>query len=143
MKVLADTSVIIEIERKNGLAIELIKFLINKNADLNISIVTLSEILTGCYLREDYEKSSLEAKRILSQFLWIDMDSEIAEKTAEFLAYLIKKGKIVEYPDIVIAATFNVIDGDYLITLNKSHFENLPELKGKIMTPKELKDKIG
>ena len=143
MKVVADTSAVVEIERKNKLVIELIKGLINKNADLGISIVTLSEVLTGCYLREDYEKASSEAKRILSQFLWIDVDSKIADKTAKFMAYLIKKGKIVEYPDAVIAATFNVINGDYLLTLNKSHFEIIPELKGKVFTPVELRAKIG
>lgn len=139
MKVLADTSAIVEIERKDELMIELIKTLVNKNTDLYISIVTLSEILTGCYLREDYEKASSEAKRVLSQFLWIDVDSKIAEKTAQFLSHLIKKGKVIEYPDIVIAATFSIINGDYLLTLNKSHFEFIPELKGKVLTPKEMK----
>ena len=142
MKIVADTTVIVEIERKNKLVIDLVKALINKNADLSISIVTLSEILTGCYLRDDYEKASNEAKRVLSQFLWFDMNSNIAEKTAEFMAYLIKKGRVIEFPDIVIAATFDIIDGDYLLTLNKSHFENIPELKGKVFTPKELKEKI-
>ena len=142
MKVVIDTSIIVEIERKNKLVVEFIKDLINKNADLSISIVTLSEILTGCYLREDYEKASAEAKRVLSQFLWIDMDSKIAEKTAKFLAYLIKKGKIIEYPDIVIAATFDIIKGNYLLTLNKTHFESIPELKGNVFTPKELKMRL-
>ena len=138
MKVVIDTSAIVEIERKNRLVIDVVKGLIGKNADLSISIVTLSEILTGCYLREDYDKASAEAKRVLSQFLWIDVDSKIAERTARFMAYLIKKGKIIEYPDIVIASTFDIIKGDYLLTLNKSHFEHIPELKGKVFTPKEL-----
>lgn len=142
MKILFDTSAIVEVERKNKLIIELIKSLINKNADLYISVITLSEILTGCYLREDYERASLEAKRVLSQFIWIDMDSNIAEKTAKFMAYLIKNGKIIEYQDVAIAAAFNIIKGDCILTLNKKHFEFITELKDKVFTPKELTEKI-
>lgn len=142
MKILFDTSAIVEIERKNKLIIELIKSLINKNADLYISVITLSEILTGCYLREDYENASLEAKRVLSQFIWIDVDSKIAEKNARFLANLIKNGKIIEYQDVVIAATFNIIKGDYILTSNKKHFEFIPEIKDKVFTPKEFTEKI-
>ncbi|MBI1935473.1 type II toxin-antitoxin system VapC family toxin [Candidatus Woesearchaeota archaeon] len=142
MKVVVDTSVVVELERKNKLVLELIKGLVERNSDLSISIVTLSEILAGCHLREDYEKASNEAKRVLSQFLWVDMDSDVAEKTAEYLAFLIKKGKIIEFPDVVIAATFNVLGGNYLLTLNKHHFEHITELKGKVFTPKELNAKF-
>lgn len=142
MKVVFDTSAVVEIERKNKLVIELVKGLMDKNADLSISIVTLSEILTGCYMRDDYEKASAEAKRVLSQFLWIDMDSKIAEKTAKFMSHLIKKGKIVDYPDAIIAATFDSINGNYILTLNKRHFESIPEIKDKAFTPEELKEKI-
>ena len=142
MKIVLDTSAIVEIERKNKLMIELVKALVAGNSDLSISMVTLSEILTGCHLKGEYEKSSEEAKRVLSQFLWIEVDSAIAEKTAEFLALLIKAGKIIEFPDVVIAATFDIINADYLLTLNKSHFENIQKLKGKVFTPKELKEKL-
>jgi tRNA(fMet)-specific endonuclease VapC len=143
VKVFVDTPVIVEIERKNRVMITLIKALINKNVELILSIVTISEILTGCYLREDYKKASSEAKRILSQFIWIDLDSKIAEKIAEYSAYLIKKGKMIEYPDTVIAATFSSIGGDYLLTLNKSHFELIPELNGKVFNAIDLKKKLG
>ena len=139
MKVLLDTSAIVEIDRKNKLMIDVVKELVNKNADLYLSIVTISEILAGCYLSEDSEKTSSEAKRILSQFIWVDMDSKIAEKSAKFMAYLIKKGKMIEYPDVVIAATFDVISGDYILTLNRSHFESILEMKGKVVNSKELK----
>ena len=142
MKILFDTSVIVEIDRKNKPVLALVKNLISKNADLYISIVTLSEILTGCYLREDYEKSMAEAKRILSQFQWKEVDSNIAEKTAKFMSQLIKKGKPIEYPDVVIAATFDIIEGDKLLTLNKEHFNFISELKGGVFSPDELLNKI-
>lgn len=62
-----------------------------------VSTVTISEILAGSYLRKDYEKAVSGAKRILAQFLWVELSPEIGEKTAQYLAYLIAEGKMIEY----------------------------------------------
>jgi len=138
MKIVLDTSVIVEIDRKNEEVIRLIKKLIDLDHNILISTITISEILTGSYLRKDFKKSVSEAKRILGQFLWIELNSEIAEKTAQYLAYLITSGKIIEYQDVAIAATFKVTNSDYVLTLNKPHFESIPELRGKTYEPKEF-----
>ena len=138
MKVVLDTSVIVEIDRRNDDVIKVIKKLIDNEHDIIISTVVISEILAGSYLRKDFKKSVIEAKRILSQFIWIGLDGEIAEKTAQYLAYLITEGKPIEYPDVVIAATFKTADANYLLTLNKAHFELIPDLKGKIYGPREF-----
>ena len=50
-----------------------------------------------------------------------------------------REGKIIEYQDAAIAATFKITGADYLITLNKQHFERIPDIKGKIIEPKELR----
>ena len=138
MKVVLDTSVIVEVDRHNHEVIKILKKLIDNEHDTIVSIVTISEILAGSYLRRNFKESVLEAKRILGQFIWLDLNAEIAEKTAQYLAYLIAEGKIIEYPDVAIAATFKITDSDYLLTLNKSHFELIPDLKGKIYGPKEF-----
>ncbi len=138
MKIVLDTSVIVEIDRKNEEVIRLIKKIIDLDHNILISTITISEILTGSYLRKDFKKSVSEAKRILGQFLWIELNSEIAEKTAQYLAYLITSGKIIEYQDVAIAATFKVTNSDYVLTLNKPHFESIPELRGKTYEPKEF-----
>lgn len=138
MRIVLDTTIVVEIERKNEDTINLIKKLITKDCIIIISTAAISEILAGAYLRKDFSKAALTAKQIMGQFLWTDLDSSVAEKTAQYMAYLIAEGKIIEYPDIVIAATCKIEDADYLLTLNKSHFENLPDLKGEIYTPKEF-----
>lgn len=138
MRIVLDTSVIVEIDRKNEDIIRIIKKLIENDHSILVSTITISEILTGSYLRKDFKRAVSEAKRILGQFLWIDLDAEIAEKTAQYLAYLITEGKIIEYQDIAIAATFKITDSDYLLTLNKSHFQAIPELKNKIFEPREF-----
>ncbi len=138
MKILLDTSVIVELHRRNEATIRLIKRLIETDSQLIISTVTISEILTGSYLRPDIKNAGAAAKRILGQFLWIDLDAEIAEKTAKYQAYLIAEGKIIGYQDSAIAATFSTTGADYLLTLNKKHFERIPEMKGKVYTPTEF-----
>jgi predicted nucleic acid-binding protein len=140
MKVLLDTSVIVDIDRKKKETIDIVKSLVEKNHEIMISMVTISEIFAGSYLRKDSKKALAEAKRILGQFLWIDFDAEIADKTAQYIAYLITEGKIIEYQDIVIAATFKVMKCDYLLTANKQHFENIADIKEKIVIPEELSE---
>ncbi|MBS3105934.1 type II toxin-antitoxin system VapC family toxin [Candidatus Woesearchaeota archaeon] len=138
MKIILDTSVIVEIDRKNEVVIRLIKSLIDEDCHILVSTVTVSEILTGSYLTRDFKKSLSEAKRILGQFIWVELNAEIAEKTAQYMAYLISNGKHIEYPDVVIAATFKIMQADYLLTLNKAHFQLIPELKDKVYEPKEF-----
>ena len=138
MKVVLDTSVVVEIDRRNQEVIKILKNLIEDGREIIVSVVTVSEILAGSYLKKNFKEAVSEAKRILGQFMWIELDGQIAEKTAQYLAYLITEGKIIEYPDAAIAATFKVTDSDYLLTLNKAHFERIPDLKGKIYEPKEF-----
>ena len=138
MKVFLDTSIIVEIDRKNAEVIRLIRKLIDNDHDILVSTVTISEILTGSYLRKNFKEAVMEAKKILGQFLWIDLDAKIAEKTAQYLAYLIAEGGIIEYQDAAIAATFTVAEANYLLTLNKRHFEAIPDLKGRVYSPEEF-----
>ncbi len=142
MRVLLDTSIIVEIDRHNEKVLNLLKKLAEKNVEVVISTVTISEILTGSYLKKDFKKAVLEAKKILSQFLWFDLDGEMAEKTAQLLSYLILEGKPIEYQDVVIAATFFISRSDYLLTLNKDHFKIFPDIKNKVFTPEEFNEKI-
>ncbi len=137
MKIILDTSIIVEIDRRNKSVIEMIKQLIESDSTVIISTITISEILTGSYLASDFKKAVSSAKRILGQFSWIDFDSEIAEKTAKYMSYLISKGNIIDYEDVAIAATCSVTYSDFLITLNNKHFKFIPELKGKVLLPEE------
>lgn len=137
MRIVLDASILVEIDRKKEDAIDIIKKLISNGHIIIISTVTVSEILVGAIHRG--AKAVGSAKQILGQFSWSSLDSDVAEKTAEYLSYLTKEGKMIEYQDIAIAATFKIEDADYLLTLNKAHFENLPDLKGRVFTPEEFK----
>ena len=74
---------------------------------------------------------------MLNQFRCVILNSEIAKIIAELNTYLISKGQPIEYRDVAIAAFFLFECCNVLLTENIDHFERLPNLKGKVMTPKE------
>lgn len=135
--VLVDTSIIVDVDRGREDVIELCKQLTSTNQAF-ISTVSVSEILTGSYLRKDYVAAVKKAEQVLNQFRWVSLNGDIAKHTAQLNAYLISKGQPIEYQDVVIAASFLSEGCDILLTENKEHFERLPNLKGKVMTPKEF-----
>jgi predicted nucleic acid-binding protein len=135
--VFVDSSIIVDVDRGKQDVIELCKQYSSTN-NAYISTVTVSEILTGSYLRKDYQTAIKKAEKVLSQFHWIPLNGEIAKLIAELNAYLISKGQPIEYQDVAIAATFLFECCDVLLTENKEHFDRLPILKGKVMTPKEF-----
>jgi predicted nucleic acid-binding protein len=136
-KIFVDTSIIVDVDRGKQEVIELCKNLTSTNSAF-ISTVTVSEILTGSYLRKDYKTAVKKAEKVLNQFRWIPLNGEIAKLVAQLNAYLISKGQPIEYQDVAIAASFLLEGCDVLLTENKEHFDRLPNLKNKVMTPKEF-----
>jgi len=135
--VFVDTSIIVDVDRGKEDVIELCKRLTSTNSAL-ISTVSVSEILTGSYLRKDYKSAVKKAEKVLSQFRWVPLNGEVSKFVAELNAYLISKGQPIEYQDVAIASSFLMEGCDILLTENKEHFERMPNLKGKVMTPKEF-----
>ncbi len=135
--VFVDTSIIVDVDRGKQDVIELCKRLTSTNSAY-ISTVSVSEILTGSYLRKDYKTAVKKAEKVLSQFRWVPLNGETAKVIAQLTAYLISKGQPIEYQDVAIAASFLLEHCDVMLTENKEHFERLPNLKGKVKTPKEF-----
>ncbi|HLC70971.1 MAG TPA: type II toxin-antitoxin system VapC family toxin [Candidatus Nanoarchaeia archaeon] len=141
MKFLIGTSIIVEIDRHHEDTIQFLQDLVEKKEELIISMATVTEILTGSYLRRDANIAVLRAKEILNQFLWKDFEGETAEIAAKLVSYLLLEKKMIEYPDIIIAATFVSTKSDYLITLNKKDFIVFPHIKNQVYTPQEFMEK--
>lgn len=138
MKISLDTSIIVEIERSNEEIIEFIEHLLERH-EIFISVIVLSEIFTGTYLREDYEKATKKAKGLFTKFEIVPLNRDIAEIIGKLNAVLIATGSIIEYQDVAIAATFIYKMGDYLLTKNNKHFVRIPELTDKVLTSDEAK----
>ena len=140
-KVLVDTSIIVDVDRGKQDVIDLCRQL-TATYSASISTVSVSEILTGSFLRKDYKVAVRKAEKVLRQFRWVSLNGDAAKLIAELNAYLISKGQPIEYQDVAIAASFLVECCDILLTENKEHFERLPNLKGKVMTPKEFRQEL-
>lgn len=141
MKVFVDTSIIVDVDRGRRAVIETCKKLTRDHNAL-VSTVTVSEILTGSYLRKDYAKAAAKARKILGQFTWISIDGAVAEKVAQLNAYLMTQGQPIEYQDNAIAASCLVSESDFLLTNNEEHFSRIPALRAKILTPVDIMKKL-
>ncbi len=137
MKILLDTSVLIDVERRSQEAIRLLGELSVNNEELVVSTITISELLAGPYLIGQ-EKALAAAKKLLNQFVPVDLCSLIAEKIAQYMAYLAAQGTPLEFQDIAIAATCTITRSDFLLTQNKKHFEILPDIGNKAKTIAEF-----
>ena len=82
-----------------------------------ISNVAVSEILTGSYLRKDYNSAVRKAEKVLDQFIWVSLGGDAAKLVAQLNAYLISKGLPIEYQDVAIAASCIVEKCDVLLEL--------------------------
>jgi predicted nucleic acid-binding protein len=137
LRVFVDTSIIVDVDRGKQDVIELCKQLTMTNSAY-ISTISVSEILTGSYLRKDHSIAVKKAEKILNQFCWVSLNGEAAKLVAELNAYLIANGQPIEHQDVAIAACFLLENCDILLTENKEHFKRLPNLKNKVMSPKEF-----
>ncbi|MBD3202946.1 PIN domain-containing protein [Candidatus Woesearchaeota archaeon] len=137
MRILFDTSFLVGLDRKKESCVDFMKKFTNDKNEFFISIISVTEILTGAYLQDkEKQKQKLNtAKELLMQFNWIDYDGEIADRGAKIIAQRIRTGNIVDFQDNIILSTFTVNNFDYLVTTNKKHF-NLR--KNKIISPEEL-----
>ncbi len=142
MRILFDTTFLVQIDRQNKTAITLAKKLVEKDYELWISTVTVSEIITGAYLRQDFKKALHNARMALTQFDWQDLDAAIAFKTGELLAYQIAHGKTIDYQDTVIAATALELNVSFVISENIKHFTIFPKLEGKVLNVEQANQKI-
>ncbi len=144
MKILFDTSVIVEIDRHNSKIISLLKKIVEKEHVLVISTITVAEILTGSMLRKDAKQASLVAKEVLNQFIWQDIDSYVAEITAKMFSQLIieKKDDQIEYQDVLIAASSVRSHCDVIITFNKKDFCLIESVQKHVYTPDEFEKKM-
>ncbi|MEE8358925.1 MAG: type II toxin-antitoxin system VapC family toxin [Candidatus Hydrothermarchaeales archaeon] len=141
MKLSLDTTILVDLDRKDKTTIEVLKTLLSEGHDIFISTVVPSEIFTGAYLREDYKTATAKVRRLITRFEIVPLNAAIAETIGQINAYLIINGLPIEYPDVAIAATFISKGGDFLLTKNKRHFLNIPKLKDKVFTPAEFKEK--
>lgn len=116
MKLLVDTSVIIDVLRGRPEATDALVAARTTAGPLHASEITRAEIIAG--MRAD-EVSTTTA--LLDTFQWHDVDRDIAEAAGELGRRWLPGNRGIDTADLVIAATVLALDAR-LLTMNVEHF---------------------
>ncbi len=117
-----DTSVLIDYFRKRNKEKTLF-YTLSENYDFAISVITKFEIWVGAdeSQREYWNKIFAGIKILL-------LTETETDRASNILRYLKASNKIVELPDLLIAATA-LTNNIKIATTNKKHFERIPDLE--------------
>jgi tRNA(fMet)-specific endonuclease VapC len=122
MKYVFDTSILIDWLRTGKTAHSIATVFDNTDDFFYISSVTAFELFSGLSSKKLDEIKKI--KHLLGYFEIIDLDWNIGKIAGEIYRDNIKN---LQVPDYIIAATALEIDA-VVVTLNKKHFEKIPNL---------------
>lgn len=124
MKLLVDSSILIDYLRggfRGQRFIDMIEE--DQDVELFLPTIVIFELFSG-----ESTKNPIVAKRILNFldfFQRIELDEEIAKSAGQLYRDI---NKTLQVPDYIIAASCLSIGGT-LVTLNRKHFEQVPQLR--------------
>lgn len=122
MNYIFDTSIIIDALRQNKKAREVFKKFDNNNHHLFVSSIIGFELHSGKSSTD--ENQIKQINKLMSYFTEVDLTWKISKIAGEIYR---DQTKILEVPDYIIAATAMEI-GAQVVTLNKKHFSQIPNL---------------
>ena len=123
-----DSNIIIEIFRGNPAIKDKLQNLQENNKEFFINPIILSELYKGVYTSNKKEVVLKFLGDFLKEIIILGFDKESCRVFGELYNNLVKKGKMTQETDLMIAAIC-IRNNVVLITSNKKHFENISELK--------------
>lgn len=126
MRLLLDTNTCIEILRGRNAAL-LARYASQPRADIALSAVVRSELLTGALLSAKPEENRRIALAFCALFPCLPFDTQVADVHAEWHACLRRAGNIIGAKDLMIAATA-LAHKLAVVTHNTSEFRRIGEL---------------
>lgn len=123
MRLVLDTSVLIDHLRGRPPGAEFIAAAIGRGDELWSSHIVRAELLAG--MRKEEEGPTRDLMRLIS---WSDVDESIAEAAGALGRRYLRSHPGIDVADLLIAALVQQIDAD-LKTTNVKHFPMFPDLK--------------
>ena len=126
MKVILDTSFLIELKKSNMLAVKVLEERKKTSEDILVSSLTIFELLSGAHYLIKKHKNTTELKIIQNMLQFLTeaiIDSKVTWKAAETRAELMIQGISVPDIDLLIACS----EEAEVLTFDKD-FEPLKEL---------------
>jgi len=130
LKVVLDTSFLIELKKRNEKAVKALEKIKDRCEDILVSSLTVYELLVGAnYIWKKYgdAREMLKVQDMLKFLTEVEVGSEVVKKAAETKAELMVRGKDVPDIDILIACS----DDAEILTFDRD-FEPLKDLDLKI-----------
>lgn len=122
MKLVIDTSILIDHLRGGLLWKNLLDEIEEKNSELFVPTIVLFELFSGRSTRQS--TASVKINKLLRDFQRIELTEEIAKRAGELYRDI---KKTLQVPDYIIAASALEMGG-IVVTLNRKHFEQIPHL---------------
>jgi predicted nucleic acid-binding protein len=123
MRVVCDTSVLIDFLRGDERAVALLSEIASTGDQLWGVVVTRTELLAGMRSRERRPTYAL-----LDSLRWRDVDTELADRAGDLARQHRRSHPGVDVADYLVAAGVELI-GASLLTLNVRHFPMFPDLE--------------
>lgn len=123
MKVLLDTSVLIDHLRGLKEAVEYLSGVVIRGDELWSVTMVRTEVFAG--MRPKDEEATRE---LLGQIRWIEVDIELADAAGQLAAKYLKSHPGVDTVDYIVGAAAQARDA-VLATTNTKHFPMFPDLK--------------
>jgi len=122
MKLVVDTSVLIDHLRGGNTWGRLLTKIDGEDIELFIATVAIFELFSGTSSKET--SAMLKINKLLKNFQKIELTEKIAMWAGELYRDV---DKTLQVPDYIIAASCLSIEGT-IVTLNRKHFEQIPHL---------------
>lgn len=123
MKILLDTTVLIDHLRGSKAATHFLSETVTRGDELCSVTIVRTEVLAG--MRRNEEKAT---KALLSQIQWVDVDIEMADAAGNLAGRFLKSHPGVDTIDYILAAAADGLEAD-LATTNVKHFPMFSGLK--------------
>lgn len=123
-----DTSFVVDLLRGKK-EVEKIKNTLDKSSDsIVITSPTVMEIIKGLRIGKPSKNEGKKIEEFISSIPVLSFDKKSAILAGEIESDLIKKGKLIDIEDIMIAA-ISIINKERLITRNRKHFRRIKDLE--------------
>lgn len=119
-----DTTVLIDFLRGDQKAVNFVA----ENSPLWTTEINAFELFTGAHLGKNINQRLDNAKALLAQLTVLPLDRRASLKAGEIAARLIRKGKVIEASDILIASIALTNGITEIVTANKVHYERIDEI---------------
>lgn len=123
MTIVVDTSVLIQVLRRDERALSLLELAIANGEGVAASVLSRVEVLTGMRPAETHA-----TQRLFDSLEWVNVDSALADRAGDLARRYVRSHPGIDPVDYVIAATTEHL-GAELWTHNLKHFPMFPELQ--------------